>query len=41
MIKLIFTALSLGSFFEAHSKKLSVVTLCNETGSGEYRRDFL
>lgn len=41
MIKMIFTALGLDSFFEAHSRELSVMPLYNETRSGEYKRDFL
>ena len=41
MIKMIFTALGLSSFFEAHSKELSGMPLESERRSGEYRRDFL
>ena len=41
MIKLIFMALGLDSFFKAHSRELSVIALYNENRSGEYRRDFL
>jgi len=41
MIEMIFTALGLRSFFEAHSKELSVMPLVNEHRSGEYRRDYL
>jgi len=41
MIKMIFTALGLDSFFEAHAKELRAMPLYYETRSGEYRRDFL
>ena len=41
MIQMIFTALGLDSFFEAHSRELSVMPLYNENRSGEYKRDFL
>jgi len=41
MIKIIFMALGLDSFFEAHSRELSVIPLYNENRSGEYRRDCL
>jgi len=41
MIKMIFTALGLDSFFKAHSRELSAIALYNETRSGEYKRDFL
>jgi len=41
MIRFIFKALGLGSFFEAHSRELSVIALYDEQRSGEYRRDFL
>ena len=41
MIKMIFTAFGLDSFYQAHSRKLSVIALVNENRSGEYRRDFL
>jgi hypothetical protein len=41
MIKFIFTAFGLGSFYEAHSRELSVSPLYNDKRSGEYRRDFL
>jgi|GEM_PF-6258059 len=41
MIRMIFTALGLELFFEAHSKELSVMPLYNETRLGEYKRDFL
>jgi len=41
MIKIIFMALGLDSFFKAHSRELSVMPLYNENRSGEYRRDCL
>lgn len=41
MIKIIFSALGLDSFFQAHSKELGVIRLEDENRSGEYRRDFL
>jgi len=41
MIKMIFTALGLDSFFKAHSKELSVIPLYDENRSGENKRDFL
>ncbi len=41
MIKLIFMALGLDSFFKVHSREWSVIALYNENRSGEYRRDFL
>ena len=41
MIKFIFTAFGLSSFYEAHSKELSAMPLYNDNRSGEYKRDFL
>ena len=41
MIKMIFMALGLDSYLQAHSRELGVIELVNENRSGEYRRDFL
>ena len=41
MIKIIFTALGLDLFFEAHSRELSAMPLYNEPRFGENKRDFL
>jgi len=41
MIKMIFTAFGLDSYFKAHSKELSGMLLYDENRSGEYERDFL
>lgn len=41
MIEMIFMALGLDSFLQAHSRELSVIRLENEDRSGEYRRDLL
>ena len=41
MIKMIFMALGLDSFFRAHSRELSVIPLEDENRSGEYKKDSL